>query len=450
DYFGDGLSEELLNALAGLDDLRVAARTSSFAFKNRGVDIRTIGDSLGVETVLEGSVRRSEDRVRVALQLIEAESGFGLWSEDFDRPLAGILALQDEIAASVVSTLLPRLRGEDAARVRGGTADIVAYDEYLLGRQKWHTREVPALREAVEHFRRATERDSSFALAWSGLADAIDALAFRDTSELKLVPEARLAALHALALDPELAEAWASMGMLAGEFDWDQPLAQRALRRAIALRPSYAHAQRTLGSFLRNLGRVDESLRHLELALQLDPLSGLIREAYALALHVAGDKVGAREQYEIAAELAPAAGSGAAIVWHAADLGLTADEAAQAAVTYATAAGLPEAASWELVGRGIVDPSLRERARAFLAEAPELDEFVRHQVSLALGNHEAAVEYLEAQRAVGGGDLHRIGVLPQYDPLRRHPLVLEIVRELGVPNGYDPVARAPVWPEPAG
>ncbi|MEN8185389.1 MAG: hypothetical protein ABFS46_22970, partial [Myxococcota bacterium] len=448
DYFGDGLSEELLNALAGLDDLRVAARTSSFAFKGEDVDVRTIADSLGVETVLEGSVRRSESRVRITVQLIEAEGGFQIWSEDFDRPLEGLLALQDEIAASVVSALLPRLRGEDAARMRGGTENVAAYDEYLLGRQKWHTRDVPVLREAVEHFRRALALDSSFALAWSGLADAIDGLAFRDTSALRLVPEARLAALHALALDPELAEAWTSAGVLAGEFDLDRTLAERALRRAIALRPSYAHAQRSLGGFMRNAGRVEEARPHLELAVRLDPLSGLIRDGYGTLLLLAGEAAAAREQHEVAAGLEPAA-FGGPLVWLADTLGLTPAEAAEASIAYATGVGLPDPVAWGVVGRGIVDRTWRERALAALAATEGLEPRARHQLELALGDHEAALEYLQALRDVGAGDLPTIGTRPQYDPLREDPRFIEIVRALAVPNGYDPVAQAPIWPEPA-
>ena len=208
EYFSDGLSEELLNALAGVEDLRVAARTSSFAFKGTNADIRTIADSLGVETVLEGSVRRSGDQVRITVQLIDAEHGFHLWSNEYDRGLDDVFATQDEIASAVTAALIPRLKAEDIPTTRGGTKDVVAYDEYLKGREKWRTRDVEALKEAVEHFRMAVDLDPEFALAWSGLADAVDALVWRDIESAGLLQEGRLAALRALTLDPEMAEGW--------------------------------------------------------------------------------------------------------------------------------------------------------------------------------------------------------------------------------------------------
>ncbi len=258
EYFSDGLSEELLNALAGVEDLRVAARTSSFAFKGTNADIRTIADSLGVETVLEGSVRRSGDQVRITVQLIDAEHGFHLWSNEYDRGLDDVFATQDEIANAVTAALIPRLKADDAPTTRGGTKIVEAYDEYLKGREKWRIREVAGLREAVEHFRTAVELDPNFALAWSGLADAIDALVWRDLSASDLLREGRLAALRALTLDPEMAEGWVSAGVLAAEFDNDFELGELALRRALVLRPSYANANQQLSGLLTNIGRVED------------------------------------------------------------------------------------------------------------------------------------------------------------------------------------------------
>jgi TolB-like protein len=446
DFFGDGLAEELLSALAGQDSLRVAARTSSFAFKGQDVDIRTIADSLGVETVLEGSVRRSADRVRVTLQLIEAEGGFHLWSEDYDRPLDDLLALQEEIANAVVGALLPRLRGgSGTALVLGGTTDVGALDEYVLGRQKWHTRDVPLLRESVEHMRRATVRDSSFALAWSGLADAIDALAFRDLEARSLVPEGRLAALRALVLEPDLAEGWASAGVLAIEFDLARDVGERALRRAVELKPSYAHAQHQLGGVLRNTGRLSEARPHLGRAVALDPLSPIAREGYANWLQISGDAAAAREQYEIGARLNPRSASGL-VLWYAERLGLDVPQAEATAESWATAMGLEDPSAWRIVGRGIVDPSSRPTALTWLAGVPDVPEYDRHQLELALGDTAAAMAFLQARYDAGAADLWRIGTLPQYDPLRKDPRFVAIVRSMGLPNGYDREAATAIWP----
>ena len=397
DYFSDGLSEELLNALAGVEDLRVAARTSSFAFKGTNADIRTIADSLGVATVLEGSVRRSGDQVRITVQLIDAEHGFHLWSNEYDRGLDDVFATQDEIASAVTAALIPRLKAEDVPTTRGGTKDVVAYDEYLKGREKWRSREVAALKEAVEHFRTAADLDPDFALAWSGLADAVDALVWRDVGSVGLLQEGRLAALRALTLDPEMAEGWVSAGILAAEFDNDHDLGERALRRALSLRPSYANANQQLSGLLTNVGRVYGS--------------------------------GYRK-----------------LVSNARRLGLTAREAADAAEEMATLMHLADPADWRVVGEANVTGIGTEEALAVLERADGLSARDLFVMRLSLGWYEEAIAYLQEMQRAGAGDLWRIGVFPEYDPLRDDPRFIEIVKELGVPNGWDSVTQTAIWP----
>ena len=445
--FADGLSEELLNGLAGVEDLRVAARTSSFAFKGTNVDVRTIADSLGVATVLEGSVRREGDRARITVQLIDSERGFHLWSAEYDRELDDVFSVQDEIAAAVVSALIPRLRlAEGETLVRGGTSDAAAYDEYLLGREKWRTREIPALIEAIDHFHAAIDRDSSFALAWSGLADAIDALAWRETPYAYLVPEGRTAALRALAIEPALAEAWVSAGIIAAEFDLDREAGEMAIRRAIELRPSYAFARQQLSGLLRNTGRLEEAESHIEKAVELDPLSAMIRATYTLYLLLTGDPAGARKQQEIAADLAPGSVYHLELVWYAKRFVMEPGEAAAVAESFARARGVANPEEWSVVGSAIVDGEKREAALAIVAPTSELDDFEQHQLFLALGDHETFLQWLEEEWKAGAADLVRLGVLPQYDPLRDDPRFIEIVRDLGLPNGYDPVTKTVNWP----
>jgi serine/threonine-protein kinase len=446
EYFSDGLSEELLNALAGVEDLRVAARTSSFAFKGTNADIRTIADSLGVATVLEGSVRRSGDQVRITVQLIDAEYGFHLWSNEYDRGLDDVFATQDEIANAVTAALVPRLKAEDAPTTRGGTTNVDAFDEYLRGREKWRTRDVGSLHESVAHFRAAVGMDPGFALAWSGLADAIDALAWRDPVTLDLIPEGRLAALRALTLDPEMAEGWASAGILAAEFDNDHEVGELALRRALSLRPSYATANQQLSGLLRSVGRVEESGEYIEMAVELDPLSPFFHTSYGDVLLVRGDPEGAREQYKLAEDLGRDGAGFRKLLFYARQLGLTTEEAADAAEGFATRTGFRDPASWRVVGEGIVDDSRREEALAVIDRSQGLAPRNEHQFRLTLGQYEQAITNIQSMWQSGAGDVWRIGTMPENDPLRDDPRFIEIVKDLGIPNGYDPVTKTAIWP----
>lgn len=446
EYFSDGLSEELLNALAGVENLRVAARTSSFAFKGTNADIRTIADSLGVATVLEGSVRRSGDQVRITVQLIDAEHGFHLWSNEYDRGLDDVFATQDEIASAVTAALIPRLKAEDAATTRGGTKDVIAYDEYLKGREKWRTRDVEALKQAVAHFRMAVDLDPDFALAWSGLADAIDALVWRDIGSVRLLQEGRLAALRALTLDPEMAEGWVSAGVLAAEFDNDHELGEQALRRALSLRPSYANANQQLSGLLTNVGRLSESRAFIEKAVELDPLSPFFHLNYGDNLLVAGEMDRARAEYELTEELAGDGSGYRKLVAFARLLGLTVDEAGDAAEEVATLMGLENPLGWRVVGEAMVSGVGTDEALALLERSHGLSAPALFVMRLGLGWREEAIQYLQEMRRAGAGDLWRIGVFPEYDPLREDPRFIEIVMELGIPNGWDTDTQTAIWP----
>jgi len=447
EYFSDGLSEELLNALAGVEDLRVAARTSSFAFKGKNTDIRSIADSLGVETVLEGSVRRSGDRVRITVQLIDAGHGFHLWSNEYDRDLEDVFATQDEIAAAVTEALVPRLRAADVPTTRGGTQNVAAYDEYLKGREKWLTRNVELLREAIEHHRTAVRLDPDFALAWSGLADAIDALVWRDIESKHLLPEGRLAALRALAIDPQMAEGWVSAGILAAEFDDDHELGELALRRALQLRPSYANANQQLSGLLTNVGRVEDGRPFIEKAVELDPLAGFFRLNHGDLLSVAGEWERARRAWERAEELSGDGNGANKLLVFARPIGLSVTEAEDVAERMAAGYGLPNPAEWRVLGRAFVTGTAVDSSLALLDRSQELPARRAIPLRLQLGQRDATLAYLEEMRREGAGDVWRIGVYPEWDPLRDDPRFVALVKEIGIPNGYDPVAKAAIWPD---
>ena len=305
EYFSDGMTEEVINALAQLGDLHVAARTSSFAFKGKRGDLRTIGDRLGVRTLLEGSVRRAGDRLRVTAQLTNAADGYQLWSERYDRGMDDIFAVQDEIARAIVARLRVTLARPEAPLVRPGTDDLEAYDLYLKGRYFW-ARRGEGLQKAIDCFERAIAADPGFAAPYAGLADTYCILGVYGYMPSTTVQErTRDAAERALALDDRLAEAHYSVGFYEWTFGWDLERAEREFQRAIELNPRWALPHIWLAILMLSLGRREEALVLVRHGQRLDPLSPLVNALTALALSFAGSSDDALEAAERAVELEP-------------------------------------------------------------------------------------------------------------------------------------------------
>ncbi len=301
EYFSDGITEELLNRLAQVDGLRVAARTSSFAFKGKNEDISEIGRQLRVEGVLEGSMRVDGDRVRITAQLVDARTGYHLWSRDFDRTRQGVLEVQDEIAGAIVGALRMQFAGGtamDAAVAAGepvGTRDVRAHDLYLLGLARWHERTNANLRLALDAFQQAVAIDSSYALAWAGIAQTYAVLpAYGGFPVGEAVARGTAAAARALALNAGVAEAHAALGQIAQNLEWDLPSAEEDYRRAVAFKPAYATAHQWYGETLLMLGRLDEADAEFRHALELDPLSPFALAGRAYELDLRGQLEAAR------------------------------------------------------------------------------------------------------------------------------------------------------------
>ncbi len=278
DYFSDGLTEELITTLSQVEGLRVAARTSSFQFKGGNADVREVGRRLDVGAVLEGSVRKSGNRMRIAAQLVSATDGYQLWSQAYDRELTDVFAVQEEIARSIVEALRVKLGiAEGDALSSAPTKDLEAYDLYLKGRFAWNQRTAAAITEAVNYLEQAVARDSAFARAWAALADAyILQVPYAGASREETWPKARTAAQRALALDSTLAEAHSALAYGSMIYAWDWAAAEASFRRAIAANPNYATAHHWYADFLAGRGRLAESAREMERAHALDPLSRII------------------------------------------------------------------------------------------------------------------------------------------------------------------------------
>jgi eukaryotic-like serine/threonine-protein kinase len=288
EYFADGLAEDLLTALARIPELRVAARTSSFQFKGKTVEVASIGKQLHVGTILQGSVRKAGRHVRITAQLVKVADGFHLWSETYDRELDDIFAVQDDIARSVSSALKVRLlgeRGPSAARV----ANAEAYNLYLLGKYFFDRRSKESLQKAVSYYEQALKLDPRYALAWVGLATTHMAQADRGhVAPAEGYGKAREEVYKALELDPNLADAHSALGRVRKTYDWDWSGADAAYKRALELEPGSVTFVTRAGSLAATLGRIDEALRLERRAVELDPLSLTAHSDLGLAAWYAG------------------------------------------------------------------------------------------------------------------------------------------------------------------
>ena len=273
-YFSDGLTEQIISVLARIPGLRVAARTSSFALRDSKLDIRTIADTLDVNVVLEGSVRREGNQLRVTAQLIDAATGYHIWSGDYDREMRQVVEVQDEIAADIAHAL--KLRMPSAAQPRGNSRppNLEAYDLYLRALYLRDTFSPQALSQARQYLDRAIELDPSFAAAYAHKATVLGpAIYFGYVPLEPSVSEARTAIDRALELDPRLGEAYGALGMVKFFFDFDFPGAERALQRAIELNPNDNHAWHQLGNYYRAVGRPLDAVRARTNAVTVDPLN---------------------------------------------------------------------------------------------------------------------------------------------------------------------------------
>jgi serine/threonine protein kinase/Tfp pilus assembly protein PilF len=288
DYFCEGIAEELINALARLDNIFVAARTSAFHFKNSSLHIREIGRQLGVRTILEGSVRKSGDNLRIGVALTNVEDGYEIWSQSFDRTLDDVFAIQDEISRAIVEklkiSLIPSL-----------PLNGKAYESYLNGRFCWNKRTEEDLLKSVGHFKRAIEQDPHYALAWAGLAAAFVTLSIYGVKPpLEAMPEATKSAEKALGHNPRLALAHASLGCVKSMYDWNWAAAEVSFKNAIEIEPKNENAHHWYAiNYLMPLGRFDEAHLELEIAQRIDPFNLAINASMGLLLFY-------KRQYDLA------------------------------------------------------------------------------------------------------------------------------------------------------
>jgi serine/threonine-protein kinase len=439
DYFCDGIAEEIINALTHVEGLRVMARASAAVFKDKKDDIRAIGRSLNVNTVLDGSVRKSGNRLRITVHLINVADGYDLWSERYDRETEDIFAIQDEITLAVIDKLkVTLLAAERAKIIKRYTENLDAYHLYLRGRYFWNRRYEAGLQKGIECFQQAIACDPLYAIAYSGVADSYGVLGyFGFLSPLAAYPKAKAAAESALRIDESLAEAHASLGWVRAFFDWDWSGAEAAFLRALELNPRYATAHEWYALLLSLTGRFDEGITEARRAQELDPLSLIINGVAGLTLYMARRYDEAIEQLRKTLEMDT---TFALTYWF---LGLSYSAKRMwndGESTYEKQLALSPDSPIAMGALGSAYALLGERDKAVamlnllqeLARGRYVSPLQQASIFMGLGQNDQAVACLEQAYQVRDSFLTFLNVEPWWDPLRTHPGFLALMRSVGL------------------
>jgi len=436
EYFCEGMAEELINALGTIEGFRVAARSSAFRFTGKALDIREVGEALNVRSVLEGSVRTSGSRVRVTVQLVDVENGYQIWSERYDRDMADIFALQDEISESIVGALQVKLGTHVREDLNRPTASVEAYHLYLKGQHNWYKRETGSLQKAADFFEQAVAVDPDYALAHAGLVISYCSLAFYGMKPAAARERASAAAQRAAELAPGVAEVRAALGLYAAWLVYDWETAERELKAAVDANPSYALAHIWYGMTLATLSRHDEAMALATRAREVDPLSPYANTALGLAHVQAGLRTEALPALEEAINI------DADFLYSLWVLGATygaLGRHGEAVAVLEKAVTLSDRGAYYLSWLGWAygvagrrpeaEHILDELAAGFSNE--DVQPFLLMQVCSGLGDLDSAFEWLDKSVAQGDPAAGFIG-FPPMDSLREDPRFAGICRRLGI------------------
>ncbi len=440
EYFSDGMTESMITDLAGISALRVIARSSVMPYKGTTKSPRTIGRELDVDALLTGSAMMVGDTVRITAQLIDTATEKHLWADSYQRDLSDIFALQNEVAGEISSAIEVSLTPEEATLLaRDRPVDPEAHRLYLRGRyamERFHPEEA---RKAIDLFHQAIALDPTSALAYAGLADAYAQLKSFSLPPHEVMPKAKAAAVRAVDLDPNLAEAHAALGIIKLEYDFDWDGAEESLRRAIELKPSLATAHLNLGGHLAAAGRVEEAIPEIELALQLDPLSPLIATFASLNYYFAGDYDKAAEAAQASLEILPEGPMALVALGVAYERqGRLAE--ADAAMEKAREIGGDLSFTLEFLSGVKVALGQPDEARQVLDDLVTLaeDQYVcAYEVSTSyatLGDTEEALHWLAKGIEDRADCIPWARTDPKLDPIRSEPRFQELMRQIG-PGG---------------
>jgi TolB-like protein len=441
EFFADGITEEIINALAQIDELRVAARTSAFSFKGKQIDLRAVGESLNVTTILEGSVRKSGNRLRITAQLINVADGYHIWSERYDRELQDIFEVQDEISKTIANRLKVTLRAEkQEPLVKAGTTNLEAYQLYLKGRFHMNKRTPDGYVEAVEYFQQAVDKDPVYAMAYTGLAEAYTQMAFMNVFPPKeMMPKAKAAAVKALELDNSLADPHVALGYASFGYDWDWVAAEKHFERAYALSPRGLIYHIYVPLYLGSLGRFEEALALANRAVELDPASPSASHLLAVQYFMARKFDQAIQECRRTLDMAPDLFLLYAVLAQAyAGKGMYREAMAELDKAPAMCRNIPSVAGI----RGYVYGLLGERSEALqiieqfkaISKQRYMPGFYIALVYAGLGDNDQAFAWLEKSVEERFVRLAYLAREPLWDPIRSDPRFAGIVRRVGIPG----------------
>src|SRR6267143_1142918 len=437
EYLSDGITDELIDALAKIAGLRVSSRTSVFALKGKPLDVRAVGALLGTSVVLEGTVRKAGDRLRITAQLTSTEDGRLLWSQRYDRQLVDVLAIQDEIATTIVNTLRATMFADVSAHVpRRYTENIQAYGLYLKGRYEWNKRTQEGVTAAIRYFERAIAEDPGYAPAYAGLSDSYSLdVDYRSIPVHEAYQRAKEYARKALALDESVPTAHASLAWALFIYDWQWEEAEREFRRAIALNPRYASAHQWFAFLLAARGQQDAALLEGHTALELDPASVSARRAVGWLYYYARRYHQAREHLSRAIEMNPMAvesyrmlGSAMALQGEVTE----AERVLREALTLEGAGAYSKATLGWLLARSGRRADAEQLLRELELSRGEgyVSPVAFAILHIGLGNLQEALDWSERAYDERRGWLAYVNVNPIFDPLRQEPRFAELVTRM--------------------
>ncbi|MCH7938635.1 MAG: tetratricopeptide repeat protein [Candidatus Marinimicrobia bacterium] len=440
EYFSAGVTDDIITHLTKIGDLKVISRTSAMLYKDSPKSLQVIAEELGVANVLEGTVRRHGNRVRITSQLIDARTDAHLWAETYDRELTDIFAIQSDVARKIATALKAMLSTDERQRIeKRPTESTEAYHFYLRGQYFWNRRTTEDLFRAIGYFEQAIEADSSYAQAYVGLADCYIWLAHYEIPPKQAFPIARRALARALEIDTGSAGAYVSLAHILNEHEWDWANAESAFQRAIELKPNYAEAHRLYAWYFIHIGQLDKAIAEMERALELDPLSYLINTNMAYPYSLLGQFSQAFEYLQKTLELNPdyplaymalgenyrrAGRHGEAVEAHEKAVALDKGNA-----LYLSYLGY----TYGVAGH-------REKALAILRELHEMSKekyvspWAMAMPYIGLGELDQALDWLDKAYVEGDLLIAWLKVFPEFDPLRSDPRFADLLRRMKFPE----------------